>query len=106
MKLNLSVDEVLSTTRAVRKRMDFDKPVERSVVEECLQIAIQRQLFMLPPLGACMAISRHSSTTARSTGLSKSRRLRTMRVVVRSLSGVSSVTGFPPGASLSGGAAA
>ena len=41
MKLNLSADEVLTSTRAVRKRLDFDKPVEREVVEECLQIALQ-----------------------------------------------------------------
>jgi len=41
MELNLSADEVLATTRAVRKRLDFDKPVERSVVEECLQLALQ-----------------------------------------------------------------
>ena len=41
MKLNLSADEVLTTTRAVRKRLDFDKPVEREVIEECLRIAIQ-----------------------------------------------------------------
>jgi nitroreductase len=41
MKLNLSADEVLSTTRAVRKRLDFDRPVEKEVVEECLQLAIQ-----------------------------------------------------------------
>src|SRR4051794_32252500 len=41
VKLNLSADEVLTTTRAVRKRLDFDKPVERSVIEECLQIALQ-----------------------------------------------------------------
>ncbi len=39
--LNLSADEVLTTTRSVRKRLDFDKPVERSVVEECLNIAMQ-----------------------------------------------------------------
>ena len=32
MKLNLSADEVLSTTRAVRKRLDFDKPVEMEVI--------------------------------------------------------------------------
>ena len=30
MNLNLSVDEVLTTTRSVRKRLDFDKPVPRS----------------------------------------------------------------------------
>lgn len=41
MKLNLSADEVLSSTRSVRKRLDFDKPVERSVVEECLELALQ-----------------------------------------------------------------
>lgn len=41
MKLNLSADEVLTTTRSVRKRLDFDRPVERAVVEECLEIALQ-----------------------------------------------------------------
>jgi|TARA_R110002110_G_scaffold58663_2_gene166712 nitroreductase len=41
MKLNLSVDEVLSTTRAVRKRLDFDKPVDPAVLEECLKLAVQ-----------------------------------------------------------------
>lgn len=41
MELHLSADEVLATTRAVRKRLDFDKPVERSVIEECLQLALQ-----------------------------------------------------------------
>ena len=29
-------DELLSTTRAVRKRLDFEKPVPRSIVEECI----------------------------------------------------------------------
>jgi nitroreductase len=41
MKLNLSADEVLTTTRAVRKRLDFERPVEKEVVLECLQIALQ-----------------------------------------------------------------
>ncbi|NQV97267.1 MAG: nitroreductase family protein [Acidimicrobiaceae bacterium] len=41
MKLNLSIDEVLSTTRSVRKRLDFDRPVEREIVEECLNLALQ-----------------------------------------------------------------
>ena len=41
MHLNLSADEVLSTTRAVRKRLDFDRPVSREVIEECLQLALQ-----------------------------------------------------------------
>lgn len=41
MKLNLTADEVLATTRSVRKRLDFDKPVDRAVVEECLELALQ-----------------------------------------------------------------
>lgn len=41
MTLNLSVDEVLTTTRSVRKRLDFDKPVPREVLLECLELAIQ-----------------------------------------------------------------
>jgi nitroreductase len=41
MKLNLSVDEVLTTTRAVRKRLDVTRPVPRQVLEECLEIALQ-----------------------------------------------------------------
>lgn len=41
MKLNLTNDELLSTTRSVRKRLDFDRPVERQVVEECLNLALQ-----------------------------------------------------------------
>jgi len=39
--LPLTADEVLTTTRSVRKRLDFTRPVEREVVEECLQIAQQ-----------------------------------------------------------------
>lgn len=39
--LPLTPDELLTTTRAVRKNLDFDRPVERSVVEECLAIAQQ-----------------------------------------------------------------
>jgi nitroreductase len=40
-RLNLSVDEVLTTTRSVRKRLDFEKPVPREVLLECLELAIQ-----------------------------------------------------------------
>jgi nitroreductase len=39
--LNLSVDEVLTTTRSVRKRLDLDKPVPREVLLECLELAVQ-----------------------------------------------------------------
>ena len=41
MVLNLSVDEVLTTTRSVRKRLDLEKPVPREVLLECLELAIQ-----------------------------------------------------------------
>jgi nitroreductase len=41
MRLNLSADDVLSTTRAVRKRLDLDRPVPRELIEECLQVALQ-----------------------------------------------------------------
>lgn len=39
--LNLTVDEVLSTTRAVRKRLDLTRPVEREVIEECIALSQQ-----------------------------------------------------------------
>jgi nitroreductase len=41
MKLKLSVDEVLTTTRTVRKRLDLSKPVPRAIIEECLDLALQ-----------------------------------------------------------------
>ena len=41
MRLNLSADEVLATTRSVRKRLDFDRPVEREIIMECLELALQ-----------------------------------------------------------------
>ena len=40
-KLDLSFDDVLRTTRAVRKRLDYDRPVEMEVVRECLELALQ-----------------------------------------------------------------
>jgi nitroreductase len=36
-----TVDKLLTTTRSVRKRLDLERPVEREVIEECLNIAIQ-----------------------------------------------------------------
>lgn len=36
-----SVDELLSTTRAVRKRLDLTRPVEREVILDCLRLAVQ-----------------------------------------------------------------
>jgi nitroreductase len=41
MTLNLSIDEVLTTTRSVRKRLDLEKPVPREVLLECLDLALQ-----------------------------------------------------------------
>jgi nitroreductase len=41
MTLNLSVDDVLTTTRSVRKRLDLEKPVPREVLMECLDLALQ-----------------------------------------------------------------
>ncbi|MBT5601833.1 MAG: nitroreductase family protein [Gammaproteobacteria bacterium] len=40
-QLNLSNDELLSTTRAVRKRLDFDRPVSMDLIKECMELAIQ-----------------------------------------------------------------
>jgi nitroreductase len=36
-----SIDELLSTTRAVRRRLDLTRPVERDVILECIQLAMQ-----------------------------------------------------------------
>jgi len=40
-QLELSNDELLSTTRAVRKRLDFDRPVPMSAIKECMELAVQ-----------------------------------------------------------------
>ncbi len=37
----MTVDHVLATTRAVRKRLDLERPVSAEVIEECLRIALQ-----------------------------------------------------------------
>ena len=34
-------DRLLSTTRAVRKRLDFERPVDREVLLECVRLAVQ-----------------------------------------------------------------
>jgi nitroreductase len=39
--LPLNPDELLTTTRAVRKRLDLTRPVERRVIQECIGIAVQ-----------------------------------------------------------------
>jgi nitroreductase len=37
----LSIDELLTTTRSVRKRLDLERPVPMELVRECLEIALQ-----------------------------------------------------------------
>jgi nitroreductase len=37
----LSAEEVLTTTRAVRRRMDLTRPVEPALIRECLELALQ-----------------------------------------------------------------
>jgi nitroreductase len=39
--LPLDPDELLSTTRSVRKRLDFTRPVEPELLRECVEIATQ-----------------------------------------------------------------
>ncbi|WP_433211797.1 nitroreductase family protein [Microtetraspora malaysiensis] len=41
MTLDLTPDELLSTTRAVRKRLDLTRPVPRELIEECVDLAVQ-----------------------------------------------------------------
>lgn len=36
-----SVDRVLSTTRSVRRRLDFDRRIEPAVIERCIDLATQ-----------------------------------------------------------------
>lgn len=37
----MDFDHVATTTRAVRKRLDLDRPVEPEVINECMEIALQ-----------------------------------------------------------------
>ena len=39
--LALTPDELLTTTRSVRKRLDLTRPVDRAVIKECLAVAQQ-----------------------------------------------------------------
>lgn len=41
MTLPLSLDELLTTTRSVRKRLDLTRPVPPEVIRECLEIGVQ-----------------------------------------------------------------
>ncbi len=37
----MDAQKVLTTTRSVRKRIDFDRPVPRELLTECLEVALQ-----------------------------------------------------------------
>jgi nitroreductase len=39
--LDLTPDQLLSTTRAVRKRLDFNRPVDDDTLRECVELAMQ-----------------------------------------------------------------
>lgn len=39
--LDLDPDQLLSTTRAVRKRLDFARPVPEHLIRECVAMALQ-----------------------------------------------------------------
>ena len=42
VEIDLSqIDEVLSTARSVRRNLDFDRPVERQVLFDCIDVAVQ-----------------------------------------------------------------
>ena len=40
-QLDLTSDQLLSTTRAVRKRLDFDRPDDDDAIRECVAMAMQ-----------------------------------------------------------------
>lgn len=37
----LTPDELLTTTRSVRKRLDFDRPVPLELIKECIEVSLQ-----------------------------------------------------------------
>lgn len=39
--IGLTADQLLTTTRSVRRRLDLDRPVEPEVLTECLELALQ-----------------------------------------------------------------
>jgi nitroreductase len=55
--LDLNPDELLSTTRAVRKRLDFDRPVPRELIVECVKIAQQSPAGSNNPTMAFMVVT-------------------------------------------------
>ena len=41
--LPLTADELLTTTRSVRKRLDLTRPVPMDLITECLDISLQHR---------------------------------------------------------------
>ena len=41
MHIELTAEELLTTTRSVRRKLDLKRPVEREVIEDCIRIALQ-----------------------------------------------------------------
>jgi nitroreductase len=41
MTIDLSPDELLTTTRSVRKRLDLTRPVPAELITECIEVALQ-----------------------------------------------------------------
>jgi len=39
--VELTNDELLTTTRVVRRRLDFSRPVDPAIIRECLTLAVQ-----------------------------------------------------------------
>ncbi len=39
--IGLTAEEVLTTTRSVRKRLDLERPVSRETITECIEMALQ-----------------------------------------------------------------
>ena len=39
--VELTNDELLTTTRVVRRRLDFSRPVDPAIIQECLTLAVQ-----------------------------------------------------------------
>ncbi len=49
MIMDLSPDELLTTTRSVRRRLDLSRPVPLELVHECLEVALQAPCSCTPP---------------------------------------------------------
>ena len=44
-----SVDHILTTTRSVRKRLDLSRPVDPTIIEQCIDIALQAPISSNEP---------------------------------------------------------